>query len=67
MESLPVSISQYIHITKWYYRRYYNRYLFDSILVKEYRRSAAGRETSDVRLLRTPQALIQTTNYLINE
>lgn len=41
-------------------------YVF-SILVKEYRRSAAGREVTDARQLRTHQALINTTNYLINE
>ncbi|XP_067938854.1 SAC3 domain-containing protein 1-like [Watersipora subatra] len=37
------------------------------VLVKEYRRSAAGRERSDVKQLRTKKALIKTVNYLIDE
>ena len=38
-----------------------------SILVKEYRRSAAGRTTSARKELRSKEALVKTTNYLVNE
>ncbi|KAF6039514.1 SAC3D1 [Bugula neritina] len=36
-------------------------------IVKEYRRSAAGRDSTDVRQLRTSRALVQTTHYLVNK